>query len=148
MATSIKRNYAYNVSYQIFSLIAPLITAPYIARVLGPENIGILTFAATVISYFNMFGSLNVNLFGSRELAYFKDDIDKKSEIFWNILFLKIFNLILTLVVLYGWLYFSNLDYKYLFYIESLLIISNIIDFTWVFQAHENFKYITIRFYK
>ncbi len=145
MATSIKRNYAYNVSYQIFSLIAPLITAPYIARVLGPENIGILTFAVTVISYFNMFGSLNVNLFGSRELAYFKEDIDKKSEIFWNILFLKIFNLILTLVVLYAWLYFSNLDYKYLFYIESLLIISNIVDFTWVFQAHENFKYITIR---
>ena len=101
MAKSIKRNYFYNLSYQIFSILAPLLTAPYIARVFGPERIGIHAYVTTVVSFFVMFGTLSINLFASRELAYYKSDILKRSKLFWDIVTLNALNLAITTIIFY-----------------------------------------------
>ena len=55
---SITKNYLYNVSYKILTLITPLITTPYIARVLGVDNVGIYNYTYSIISYFVLFGVL------------------------------------------------------------------------------------------
>ncbi len=55
---SITKNYLYNLAYQILILILPLITAPYLSRVLGAEGIGIYTYTYTIVTYFVLFGSL------------------------------------------------------------------------------------------
>ena len=58
MKKSIIKNYIYNLSYQILVLLLPLITTPYISRVLGPENVGIYSFTISIVTYFTLFGSL------------------------------------------------------------------------------------------
>ena len=145
MAKSIKRNYIYNLSYQIFSIIAPFITSPYIARVLGPENAGIFSFISTYVFYFVLFGRLSIDLYGTRELSYVKDDITKKSEIFWNLALLNFLNLLIAIGIYLAWFFIYKPD-NGLFYIVSLLaIVSGILDITWLFSAHEDFGMIALR---
>lgn len=69
---SVTKNYIYNLLYQILVLILPLITTPYISRVLGAENIGIYsyTISIAIATYFVLFGSLGIALYGQREIAY------------------------------------------------------------------------------
>ena len=63
---SVIKNYIYNLSYQILILIVPLITTPYLSRVLGAENIGIYSYTLSVTTYFILFGSLGVAMYGQR----------------------------------------------------------------------------------
>ena len=62
-AKSVTKNYIYNLMYQVLVLILPLITAPYISRVLGAENIGIYSFTLSISAYFILFGSLGIALY-------------------------------------------------------------------------------------
>lgn len=57
---SITKNYMYNLIYQVLVLISPLITIPYIARVLGAENIGIYSYTLSITAYFILFGALGI----------------------------------------------------------------------------------------
>ena len=61
---SVTKNYMYNLIYQVLVLILPLITTPYISRVLGAENIGIYSYTTSISAYFILFGSLGVKLSG------------------------------------------------------------------------------------
>ena len=74
---SVTKNYIYNLMYQIMTLILPLITAPYISRVLGAENIGIYSYTLSISAYFILFGSLGIALYGQREIAYKQKDKEK-----------------------------------------------------------------------
>lgn len=60
MKKSITKNYIYNLSYEILALILPLITTPYISRILGAENIGIYSYTTSITTYFILFGSLGI----------------------------------------------------------------------------------------
>ena len=77
MKKSITKNYIYNLTYQILVLILPLITTPYISRVLGAENIGIYSYTLSISAYFILFGSLGVALYGQREIAYNQENKNK-----------------------------------------------------------------------
>ena len=71
---SIKVNYLYNLIYQVFTLVTPLITAPYLARVLGADGIGLYSYTESVASYFLLFAALGISTYGQREIAYTQDD--------------------------------------------------------------------------
>ena len=66
---NIKTNYLYNLAYQIFAMITPLITTPYVARVLSTDGVGQFTFSASIISYFSMLASLGFSVYAQREIA-------------------------------------------------------------------------------
>ena len=61
---SLKKNYLYNLSYQILIIIAPIITTPYLSRVLNADGIGIVSFAESIVSYFVLFAALGVGTYG------------------------------------------------------------------------------------
>ena len=82
---SIKKNYLYNLLYQILILILPIITTPYISRTLGSENIGIYSFTISIVTYFMLFGSLGVSLYGQREIAYIRKNKIKLQRTFFEI---------------------------------------------------------------
>ncbi|AEX85641.1 membrane protein involved in the export of O-antigen and teichoic acid [Marinitoga piezophila KA3] len=145
MGKSIKKNYFYNLSYQIFSIIAPLITAPYIARIFGPEKVGIYAFINTVVNYFILFGSFSINLFASRELAYYKNDIKKRSQIFWNLVLLNFINISASLSLFYLYLFIKKPEYISYYFIQSLLFFSYMFDITWLFSSQEEFGKIALR---
>jgi len=145
MAKSVKRNYIYSLSYQIFSLIMPFITSPYIARILGPENVGTFSFISTYVSYFVLLGRLSIDLYGSRELSYVKNDLTKKSEVFWNLALLNFTNLLIALVIYFAWLLIYKPVNGLFYALSSLTLLSSMLDITWLFSAHEEFGMIALR---
>ena len=97
--TSLTENYFYNLIYQVCTFLPLLIITPYLSRVLGAEKIGIYSFTSSILSYFILFGCLGINLYGQREIAAFQHNIEKRSKIFYELVFLKtIFIFISTLV--------------------------------------------------
>ena len=145
MAKSVKRNYIYSLSYQIFSLIMPFITSPYIARILGPENVGTFSFISTYVSYFVLLGRLSIDLYGSRELSYVKNDLTKKSEVFWNLTLLNFTNLLIALLIYFTWLLIYKPVNGLFYALSSLTLFSSMLDITWLFSAHEEFGMIALR---
>ncbi|QQO09832.1 flippase [Breznakiella homolactica] len=141
---SIKKNYFYNLSYQILQLLTPLITVPYLSRVLTAEGIGIQSYTNSVVSYFVMAASLGIGLYGQREIAYNRDNETKKTKVFLELSLIRFITVLMSLfcyfifVILYG-------QYKLLFIIESANIIACLFDFTWYYQGMENFKNIAFR---
>ena len=79
---SLVKNYLYNLTYQILIIILPLITASYLARVLGPTGNGIYIYTYTIVNYFVLFGSLGISMYGQREIAYLQNDKAKRKKTF------------------------------------------------------------------
>ena len=65
----IAKNYLYNVIYQVFIIIVPLLTIPYLSRILGPSGIGINSYTNSIVQYFVLFGSIGVGLYANRQIA-------------------------------------------------------------------------------
>lgn len=145
MTSSVKKNYLYNLAYQLFLIISPLITSPYIARVFGPDNIGVITYISTFASYFLLFGKLSIDLFGSRELSYIKEDFKKKSEKFWDLFLLTTMNICITAFIFFAAIFFKRPMYMKYYLLQSIMFLSSIFDITWLFSSHENFRIIVLR---
>lgn len=141
---NIAKNYIYNLIYQILSIIIPLITTPYLSRILGAENIGIYSFTLSITTYYILFGSLGVAMYGQREIAYVQDNIDKRSKTFYEIFIMKAITLLLSLFVFY-FTFCLNGEYSIYYKILMLEIIANIVDISWYFQGIEEFKKTVLR---
>lgn len=136
---SLTKNYIYNLIYQILVLILPLITTPYISRVLGAENIGIYSYTLSISAYFILFGSLGIALYGQREIAYNQENKKKYSIIFWEIILLRTITMIISLLVYY-FIFVKGNQYQIYYKILMLELIGNCIDISWFFQGMEEFK--------
>jgi hypothetical protein len=141
---SVTKNYIYNFLYQILTIIIPLITTPYLSRVLGAENIGIYSFTISITTYFILFGSLGVAMYGQREIAYVQNDIKKRSKIFFEIFFMRCITLGISLFIFYI-TFCSKGQYNIYYKILILEIIANAIDISWYFQGLEEFKKTVMR---
>ena len=86
---SIKKNYIYNLTYQILALMAPLITTPYVSRVLGAEAIGEYSYAYSIVYYFMLAAILGTATYAEREISFCQDDRTKRSARFWDLFFLR-----------------------------------------------------------
>ena len=140
---SIKKNYIYNVLYQVLLVIIPLITIPYLSRTLGPSGIGSVSFAESIVSYFVLFANLGINIYGQREISYAQDDKARRSIVFYNVFITKLI-ISLAVLILYAICYFTVL-HSVIYLILSVQIISVIFDITWFFQGIEEFDKIVIR---
>jgi len=146
MLSSNKVNYVFNTGYQILSVLTPLITAPYISRVLGADGIGKVSFSFSVVSYFVLLATLGTTAYGQREIAYGKNNIEDRSSTFWNIVTLRAITTTFVLLIYFLSLPFiSNSDTRILFIIQSIYIVNVGLDITWYFQGMANFVTITIR---
>lgn len=144
MKKKIIKNYFYNVLYEILAIIIPLITTPYLSRVLGAEKIGIYSYTISIVTYFILFGSLGVAVYGKREIAFVQKDIEKRSKTFLEILILRTITLILSMIVFYL-VFCLNGEYKIYYTVLLLEIIANTVDISWYFQGLEEFKKTVIR---
>lgn len=140
MKKSITKNYIYNLTYQLLAIILPIITTPYISRVLGAENIGIYSYTISIVTYFITFGSLGVALYGQREIAYIQDDEKKRSKTFWEIIILRFTTLMISMVVFYFVFVFRSNEYSVYYKVLLLELIANMLDIGWFFSGLEEFK--------
>lgn len=143
-AVSLKSNIIYQILYQILTLIVPLITSPYIARVLGKSGIGTYSYTYAIANYFVIFAMLGILNHGNREIAKKKDDMQKCSQIFWDILLIHILVSIVVFVIYIIIVLSIFHEYKFISIIQSLFIVSAIFDISWLYFGLEKFKMTTI----
>lgn len=133
------KNYIYNAVYQIFAVIAPLITTPYISRVLGATGIGIFGYTDSIAKYFILFGTLGSNLYGQREIAYVQDDIKKRTIVFKEIITFRFLTVFIVGIV-YMATFCRTGRYKHVFLILALEVFASAFDVSWFFQGIQDFK--------
>lgn len=142
---SIKKNYLYNVMYQILAFIVPLVTTPYVSRVLGATGIGDYNYTVGIVTYFGLIAATGTTSFGNREIAKHQDDSREYSKLFWEIWF---FRLACTMIALVSYLLFISFflkEYRYLFLIQLFTVGSWVADVSWFCQGMENFKVTALR---
>lgn len=149
---SVIKNYFYSLSYQILLLIVPLITMPYLARTLGIDKQGTFSILYAIISCFVVFGCVGLNLYGQREIAYYKNDREKCNRIFWEIELIRIFTLLISLLVYFAFIWFNinvksivNVYEPLYFVLFAIEIPSAMLDISWYYQGIENFRLQTVR---
>ncbi|UTY38139.1 oligosaccharide flippase family protein [Allocoprobacillus halotolerans] len=144
MKKKITVNYIFNLSYQILVIILPLITTPYVSRILGPDGIGTYSYITSIVTYFILFGCIGLNLYGQREIAYYQNDKEKRSRAFFEILLLKMCTMTISIIVFIMTIQIMD-KYKILFYIQVIDLFANMLDITYFYQGIEDFKKIVIR---
>lgn len=145
--SSIKKNFMYNLLKNVSMILFPMITFPYLSRIIGVDGIGKNSFADSVIQYFILLSSIGIPLYGTREVAKCRDDREKLTNLV-NELFQ--INIILTVIFYIIFLFFLNYNSqmsseKMLFLINSLSMIFIVIGVEWFFQGIEEYEYITKR---
>lgn len=142
----VKKNYFFNLMFQVLNIVAPLITMPYVARVLGAAGVGEYSYTYSIVSYFLIVASLGTSLYGCREISNNYTNKGKKSQVFWEILIIRICaSSVVTLgyIILINLHKFSALD-KRLLLINVLYIIGTALDISWLYQGEQRFDIITI----
>ena len=139
--TSIKKNFTYNVFYQILTLILPLITAPYVSRVIGAEGQGIYSYTYSIAYYFMLFAMLGLKNYGNREIAKHRDNKEKLSKTFCSIYGLQFITALLSTIVFVIYIiFFSEKQYLLFYLLQLIYLISAFFDISWFFFGLEKFK--------
>ncbi len=141
---SIARNYIFNLIYQMLSILLPLITTPYLSRVLNSDGIGIFSYTLSIVTFFILFGTLGISLYGQRTIAYLGENKENITKNFWELIVIRIVTLFLSMSLFYVMFAMNG---QYAFYYKILLIemIANIFDISWFFQGKEEFDKLVIR---
>ena len=144
---SIKYNFFMNFILSASQFIFPLITFPYISRVLHAGGTGKITFATSVANYFLMVASLGIPTYGIRACAQVRNNKEKLSKTVQELLIINFITTILTVIAYVACIFlvprFRNDEI--LFLINGINIVLNMIGMNWLYQALEQYDYITIR---
>ena len=140
-------NAALNAFRYIMKIVLPLLTFPYVTRVLMPTNYGKVNYCASIISYFALIGTLGSNEYAVREGVAFRDNRDKMemfaSQIFTIEIISTTFSYLLICIFLAIW--HADHDYKQIFLIQSISILLTTLGIEWIYTIYEDFAYITLR---
>ena len=144
MVTSLKKNYLYNAFYNVLTLILPLITTPYISRVMGAEKIGIYSYSYSIAYYFGLFILLGLSNYGNRTIASVRDNKNKLSKTFWSIYSMQLVmaSIVFVIYIIYVLFFAKN---KLMAWIQLIYLASVAIDINWFFYGMELFKLTVIR---
>lgn len=142
---SILKNYIYNTLYQLTLLIVPLITMPYLTRIFLPSQLGINSYTLSIVNYFILFGLLGMQLYGNRQIAYARNNKEKLAKTFWSLYFTQLITVIISILTYIFFIYNFIEEYRIIYFIQGLNILSSMIDISWLFIGLEDFKKVSIR---
>lgn len=145
MDGSIGKNIIWNFIRVISNLLFPLVTFPYVTRILGPYNLGLYNYALSIVGYFILFANLGFPLYGTREVARYKNNKQKVEEIVGSIFTANLLTVLVSFILFYCLVIYSFSDNQILYLTVGISIILSAISFEWFYQGIEDFKYITIR---
>ncbi|MCH5390316.1 flippase [Lacticaseibacillus rhamnosus] len=134
----------WNMGYQVFILLLPILTIPYVSRVLGPTGIGINAFTNSIVQYFVLFGTLGMTMYGNREVAYQRDQPEGLSNLFWELSVLRFVTTTIATMVYLAFIFLSG-EYQLFYLIQGLFLIANAVDISWFFQGLEEFRITVLR---
>ena len=135
------KNYLYNLSYQILTIILPIITVPYVTRIFTSEALGNYVFYNSIVSYFSLFAMLGIGVYGTKQIAAASD----VSSTFWNIYAIQLIASILAISVYVITVFSIPQMGGVIPLIVGITLLAKMIDISWLFSGKEDFKKITIR---
>ena len=140
----IAKNYLYNLLYQLVALIVPLITAPYLVRVIGAEGTGIYGYVNSVASLVTTMVLIGFFTYGNRQIAYVRDNPDAVNDTFWRLMTCRWIVGIFGTVVYVLVVLVSGRYYKY-FALYYTYLLGYIVDCTWLFVGLEDMKWAVLK---
>lgn len=143
--SSLKKNLGYQTIYQILTTCLPLITSPYLSRVLGASQLGVFSYTQSVVAYFTLFAMLGFANYGTRSIAMTMNDKEECSKTFWSIYFLQI---VTTLIAISAYIFYLNYgckDNKIIAMIQMLEVFGCLLNINWLFFGLEKFKITVTR---
>lgn len=135
-----KKNFIYNVLYQVLILIIPLLTMPYISRTLGADGVGIYAYTYSIAYYFMIIAMLGLNNYGNRTIAKVRDNKEELSKQFCSIYFFQLITSLILIIAYFIYVFVFDNQYKNIALIQSMYVISSMVDINWFFFGIEKFK--------
>ena len=142
---STKKNVAYNVAYRIFSVLLPVITAPYLSRVVGKAGVGMYSEAWTVSELFCLVGMLGLADYGVRTVAQVRDDREKLDRTFSGIWQMQLLVAGVTLLFWFGYVFLVAGREKYIALHLTMMSVSCLCSFDWCLMGLDQFKPVALR---
>lgn len=138
------KNYIFNAGYQVMALIVPLITTPYISRVLTSEGIGIYSYTYSIVCYFTICAILGTAIYGKKSIGILQDNPEERTKKFWDIFAFRFITSMTALVLYIGYVIIF-VDNKTIALLQSFYILGVMSDVSWMFQGMEDFERVAIR---
>lgn len=145
MNSSLKKNFIYNELYQILAIIIPLITSPYVTRVVGADQLGLYSFTQSYANYFVLFVLLGVNNYGNREIAKARNDKSRVNKVFSEIYTLQVIMLVAVISVYFIATPFAAKENANIYWLQILTVFAAGVNINWCCFGLEKFKLTVIR---
>lgn len=143
--TNVKKNISYQTIYQILTTALPLITAPYLSRVLGASQQGVYSYTNSVVSYFSLFAMLGIVNHGTRAIASCGNNTIKRSEQFEAIFLIQIVTSCMAFTAYILYLLLFCRENRVIAAIQIMTIIACFFDINWLFFGMEQFRITVTR---
>lgn len=144
-SNSVTKNFLYNVTYQLLLIILPLITTPYISRVLGSGGVGTYTYTYTIANYFMLAAMLGVKNYGNRSTAAVRDSRQLLSRTFWEIYGLQFLCSAVVLAFYLIYILAFVRENRIIALIQGIYVLSGLLDISWLFFGVEQFRITVTR---
>ncbi len=147
MSKSLVKNSIYNIVYKVVTAIYPLVAVTYVSHILMAQNMGLVSYAQNIVSYFAVFAALGIPTYGIRETAVCSNNKTNRSQLFWELFAINFISTTLALIVYV--LTITSID-KFssnllLYFVAGLQIAFNYMNVDWFYQGIEDYRYISIR---
>lgn len=142
--SNVKKNFIYNILYQIFVIFIPLITIPFVSRRMGANSLGIYSYTYSIAYYFTLIGMLGISNYGNREIAKSRSDKVKLKKTFWSIYAIQFVSSVIASIIYIGYSIFFN-NYSLITWLQLIFVISVLFDINWFFFGLEKFKLTVTR---
>lgn len=139
------KNYILNIFYHILLIVTPLLTSPYLSRVLGKEGMGSYQYTYTIAGYFAMLCLMGIRTYGVRECARCKDDVDKRSQIFWELYSIQFGVSAVSVLIYCIYILAWGGKLSFILLIQGGFVFAYALDITWLYYGLEEFATVVIR---
>lgn len=140
----LKMNLTFSSLYQVLNIVIPLVTTPYLSRIIGAEGIGIYAYTFSIAAIFSMIAVFGGDTYGTRTLAQLSDDKREISAAFFEILLIQ-FIIAIAAISAYIAFVFNADRYQVVLYVQGLHILASMLSVNWFFYGRGDFKYVSIR---
>jgi O-antigen/teichoic acid export membrane protein len=137
---SVVSNFLYNTVYQILRVILPLVTVPYVSRVLRAENLGIYNYTYSIALYFAMAAYLGFENYGNRLIAQNRDDENELNKSFSGAYYFQLMSSTVAIIAYIFFMSFFCKENQIVAWLQILYIASEMFNVSWVYFGLEQFK--------
>ncbi len=141
---NIGANYIFSTLYQLLTLITPLITTPYVSRVLLPEGIGSVSYTHAIVQYVIVVATFGTSIYANRKVAFLQGDRQGQSRLFHEILTIRFVMLAVGCIVYGGIIAWGKAD-NVMMLVQGIYLLAEFFNIDWLFTGNEDFKVTVTR---